>query len=94
MEMMARKELMVRFQRLAGYLMQRGFVLLDLRPNPDMPHLNVFIFRDSPEIKEAIRDFGAEKNRTREIPDTDSVKSRHRLNRTRENPDRVIYKFK
>ncbi|WP_414694919.1 DUF5659 domain-containing protein [Paenibacillus sp.] len=55
-----KRELIVRYQRLAGYLMQRGFVLLDMRPNPEVPHRNVFIFRESSDIKAAISEFKRE----------------------------------
>jgi len=57
---MMKRELIVRYQRLAGYLMQRGFVLLDMRPNPEVPHRNVFIFRESSDIKAAISEFKRE----------------------------------
>lgn len=50
-------EFIIRYQRLAGYLMQRGFVLKEIRPNRKFPHLNVFVFRESDEIKQAIREF-------------------------------------
>lgn len=51
------KECVIHYQRLAGYLMQRGFVLKDLRPNEKFPHLNVFIFRDSEELRKAMGEF-------------------------------------
>jgi len=44
-------------QKLAGYLMQRGFVLVAMAPNKQKPNLNVFYFRDTPEIEEAINSY-------------------------------------
>lgn len=41
-------------QRLAGKLMEDGFVLLSMGPNSNCPGWNVFYFRDSPELDEAI----------------------------------------
>ncbi|GIO93546.1 DUF5659 domain-containing protein [Paenibacillus lactis] len=51
------KEYVIHYQRLAGYLMQRGFVLKELRPNEKFPHLNVFVFRDSEELRTAMGEF-------------------------------------
>lgn len=42
-------------QRLAGYLMQRGFVLVAMAPNVKNPNMNTFFFRDSPELNGAIQ---------------------------------------
>lgn len=39
--------------KLAGYLMQRGFVLVDMRPNTDGSGRNVFFFNDTPELQSA-----------------------------------------
>lgn len=44
-------------QKLAGYLMQRGFVLIDVKPNRNNPHRNDFLFGDSPELQKAIREY-------------------------------------
>jgi hypothetical protein len=57
---MMKRELIVRYQRLAGFLMQRGFVLMGLRPNPETPHRNIFVFRESPDIRAAISEFKRE----------------------------------
>lgn len=51
------EEFIVRYQRMAGYLMQQGFALKAIRPNANFPHLNVFVFRDRPEIREAVAEF-------------------------------------
>lgn len=48
--------------KLAGYLMQRGFVLLDMRKNTDQSNRNVFIFNESAELRNAIDDYSREKN--------------------------------
>lgn len=40
--------------KFAGYLMQLGFVLLSMRPNRDGSGKNVFIFRDTPDLRKAI----------------------------------------
>lgn len=41
-------------QRLAGYLMERGFVLLHSRSDKKGTGRNVFIFRNSPELRNAM----------------------------------------
>ena len=50
--------------RLAGYLMQRGFVLLDMKPNTNAPHKNVFYFTDTAEVKTAISDYLQRKDKS------------------------------
>ncbi len=44
-------------QKLAGALMQAGFVLVAIAPNYKDPNRNVFYFRDTPEIKQTIKTF-------------------------------------
>ena len=44
-------------QRLAGYLMQRGFVLLRMNTNLDDNYKHVFLFKDSPAISKAIAEY-------------------------------------
>lgn len=44
-------------QKLAGYLMIRGFKLLRVNHNLDDNSKNVFIFFDTPEIKKAMYDY-------------------------------------
>lgn len=44
-------------QKLAGYLMYRGFVLLKMSEDLKNPNKHVFIFKDSDEIRKAIDDY-------------------------------------
>lgn len=44
-------------QKLAGNLMQKGFVLVDMRPNKDGTGKNVFFFKDTPELNNAIAEY-------------------------------------
>ena len=44
-------------QRLAGYLMQKGFVLLRMNINLDDNYKHVFLFNDSPTISLAISEY-------------------------------------
>ena len=43
--------------KLAGVLMQNGFVLVDMRPNTNGSGKNVFCFNDSPELEKMINQF-------------------------------------
>lgn len=43
--------------KLAGVLMQNGFVLVDMRPNTNGSGKNVFYFNDSPELEKMINQF-------------------------------------
>ena len=43
--------------KLAGVLMQNGFVFVDMRPNPNGSGKNVFYFNDSPELEKMINQF-------------------------------------
>lgn len=49
-------------QRVAGYLMLRGFVLVAMKPNTDNSGRNVFYFKDSPELDAAIQDYSKVKH--------------------------------
>lgn len=51
-------------QILAGYLMQRGFVLMAIAPNRDGSGQNVFHFCNSTELKAAIADYKQHHNAT------------------------------
>jgi len=42
---------------LAGYLMQSGFVLIDIQPDLKKTGRNVFFFKNSPQIKSAINKY-------------------------------------
>ena len=44
-------------QRLAGYLMLHGFVLVEIRKNEDGSGRNVFYFNDSSELQQTIRQY-------------------------------------
>ena len=44
-------------QKLAGYLMYRGFVLLKVCEDLKNPRKHVFIFNESKEIRDAIDDY-------------------------------------
>jgi len=44
-------------QRLAGWLMQRGFVLIDIAVAKDDSGRNVFFFSNTPALHEAIHDY-------------------------------------
>lgn len=41
-------------QKMAAKLMLRGFILQGMRPNDKFPNKNVFIFKDTPQLKEAM----------------------------------------
>nr|DAK69120.1 MAG TPA: hypothetical protein [Caudoviricetes sp.] len=43
---------------MAGYLMQNGYVLLDIqRDYKSTSEKNVFIFRDTPQIRQSMSDY-------------------------------------
>ena len=44
-------------QKLAGILMQKGFVLVEMRPNTNDNGKNVFYFNDSPELDKVITEY-------------------------------------
>ncbi len=44
-------------QRMAGYLMQRGFVLMDIQPDLKKTGRNVFLFNDTLQLRSAIDDY-------------------------------------
>lgn len=48
-------------QRLAGYLMYRGFVLQGLEKSNIDSRKNIFLFKDSDEIRLAVSDFKRDK---------------------------------
>lgn len=47
----------VRSMKLAGYLMQRGFVLIKLQDDRNNSNRNVFLFNESNELKNAIEEY-------------------------------------
>lgn len=44
-------------QKLAGILMQKGFVLVEMRPNTNGNGKNVFYFNDSHELDNVIAEY-------------------------------------
>lgn len=46
-------------QRLCGFLMQKGFVLMDMRPDTNGSGRNVFFFKNTKELHEAIAEYKA-----------------------------------
>lgn len=54
-------------QCLAGYLMFNRFILIDKRADLKDKNKNVFIFRDSPEIRNAMKKYSKHKRLLREI---------------------------
>lgn len=53
----SRETIMIYSQRLAGYLMLRGFYLAGVEPNLKRPGKNCFAFFDSPMLKDAMEDY-------------------------------------
>ena len=51
------KKMPIFSQRLAGYLMQHGFVLMNMAPNQKQPDRNVFYFVDSAELEAKIAEY-------------------------------------
>lgn len=43
-------------QKMAAKLMLRGFVLLELKPNEKHSRKNIFIFKDTIQIREAMKE--------------------------------------
>ena len=52
-----KKNFIVYSQKLTGYLMQKGFVLIDMRPDLKKSGRNVFFFNDTPQLKSAIDEY-------------------------------------
>lgn len=52
-----RKTFPVYNQRMAGYLMMKGFVLVNIAPNEKYKGRNVFYFWDSDMIRETIQEY-------------------------------------
>lgn len=48
-------------QKLCGYLIARGFVLCDMKPDSKGTGKNVFYFKNTPELVQAIYDYSASK---------------------------------
>lgn len=56
-EIAEKRNFIVYSQKLAGYLMQRGFVLIDMQPDLKKTRRNVFFFNDTPQLKSAIDEY-------------------------------------
>ena len=52
-----KKNYIVYSQKMAGYLMQRGFVLIDMQPDLKKSGRNVFFFNNTPQLKSAIDEY-------------------------------------
>ena len=52
-----KKNFIVYSQKLTGYLMQKGFVLIDMRPDLKKSGRNIFFFNDTPQLKSAIDEY-------------------------------------
>ena len=52
-----RKSFIVYSQKMAGYLMQKGFVLIDMQPDLKKSGRNVFFFMDTPQLKSSIDEY-------------------------------------
>jgi len=52
-----KKSFIVYSQKMSGYLMQKGFVLVDMQPDLKKSGRNVFFFKDSPQLKSAIDEY-------------------------------------
>lgn len=46
--------------KLAGLLMQKGFVLVEMKPNTNGNGKNVFYFNDSPELERVVSAYKAQ----------------------------------
>ena len=52
-----KKKFIVYSQKLTGYLMQKGFVLIDMRTDLKKSGRNIFFFNDTPQLKSAIDEY-------------------------------------
>lgn len=53
-----KKDIVIFNQRMAGYLMLKGYVLLEMRPDiKSISHKNIFIFRDTPQLRQSMSDY-------------------------------------
>ncbi|WP_003545419.1 DUF5659 domain-containing protein [Desulfotomaculum nigrificans] len=50
-------------QKMAGYLMMKGFKLHEIKPNDKYPEKNVFLFTNSSELEKAITEFRKQKEK-------------------------------
>jgi len=54
-------------QAMAGYLMMRKFILIDKREDLKNKNLNVFIFKESSEIRNAMKQYSTDKENINKI---------------------------
>ena len=53
-----RKDIIIFNQRMAGYLMLKGYVLLDMRPDINSSSgKNVFVFKQTPHTRNSMSDY-------------------------------------
>lgn len=51
------KQKFIYSQRLTGYLLMRGFVLLEMKPDNRNTRRNIFIFKESDKLESAISEY-------------------------------------
>ena len=51
------KTFYVKSMKLAGFLMQKGFVLHGVKPEANNSHRNIFLFTNSPQLLSAIEQY-------------------------------------
>ena len=51
------KSIIVFSQKMAGWLMYQGFVLIQMRPDKKNNNKNIFIFKESEEIRNKIKEY-------------------------------------
>lgn len=52
------KNIVIFNQRMAGYLMQKGYVLMDMRPDvKSSSRKNIFLFKDTPQLRQSMSDY-------------------------------------
>lgn len=56
-EKQMKKMITIFSQELAGILMQKGFVLVDMKPNTNGSGKNVFYFNNSPKLLEIVEEY-------------------------------------
>lgn len=48
--------------RMAAYLRQRGFEIIDMGTNPNRPKFDTWMFEDTPQLRRAMLDFNADRH--------------------------------
>jgi hypothetical protein len=57
----------VRTQKLAGHLLEKGYSLEKTEPQRENPRFKVFLFRNSKELREEVKSYSEEVRRNKEI---------------------------